>query len=138
MTRTTSAQITKSESNIEYCRDQKAAQGSDKQNSTANRMNNRGKTFQGWRESLSKNRQYLCKVKKQKVEQQEHKTIQDQEKHQGIKLWTRLTQEDVNTLSVSCVYASVLQSVHTTSDHWNICWTWWEVSSWEHSRKTND
>jgi len=45
MTGTASTQITKSESNIEYCRNQKAAQGSDKQNSTANRTNNRGKTF---------------------------------------------------------------------------------------------
>jgi hypothetical protein len=29
----------------------------------------------------------------------------------------------VNTLSISCIHASVLQSVHTTSNHWNICWT---------------
>ncbi len=47
MTRTASAQITKSESNIEYCKDQKAAQGSDEQNSTANKTNNRDKTFRG-------------------------------------------------------------------------------------------
>ena len=47
MTRTASTQITKSESNIEYCKDQKAAQGSDKQNSTANRTNNRDKIFCG-------------------------------------------------------------------------------------------
>jgi hypothetical protein len=40
-----------------------------------------------------------------------------------VKLWARLTQENVNTLSISCVHASVLQSVHTTSNHWNICWT---------------
>ncbi len=73
--RTASAQIMKPESNIEYCRDQKAAQGSGKQNSTANRTNDRGKTFRGQRESLSKNRQYSCKVKKQEVEQQEHRTI---------------------------------------------------------------
>jgi hypothetical protein len=32
-------------------------------------------------ESLSKNRQYSCKAKKQEVEQQEHKTVQNQKKH---------------------------------------------------------
>ncbi len=92
MTRTTSAQITKSESNIKYHKDQEVAQRSDKQNLTANRTNNRDKTFCDWRESLSKNRQHSCKVKKQEVEQQEHKTVQDQEKHKEIKLWARLTQ----------------------------------------------
>ncbi len=92
MTRTMSTQITKSESNIEYCKDQEVAQGSGKQNSTANRTNNRDKTFCGWRESLSKNKQHLCKAKKQEVEQQEHRTVQDQEKHKEIKLWARLTQ----------------------------------------------
>jgi hypothetical protein len=40
-----------------------------------------------------------------------------------------------NTLSISCIHASVLQSVHTTSNHWNICWIWQRISSWEHSRK---
>jgi len=40
-----SAQITKPESDIEYCRSQKAAQGSDEQNSTAKETNDRGKTF---------------------------------------------------------------------------------------------
>jgi hypothetical protein len=29
-------------------------------------------------------------------------------------------------------------TVHTTSNHWNICWTWQRISSWEHSRKTDD
>ncbi len=86
MTRTASTQITKSESNIEYCRDQEVAQGSDEQNSTANRTNNRDKTFCGWRESLSKNKQHSYKAKKQEVEQQKHKTVQNQEKHQGVKL----------------------------------------------------
>ncbi len=138
MTRTASAQITKSESNTKHCRDQEVAQRSDKQNSATVKTNNRDKTFCGWRKSLFKNKQHSCKAKKQEVEQQKHKTIQNQEKHQRIKLWARLTQEDVNTLSVSCVHASVLQSVHITSNHWNICWTWWEVSSWEHSRKMND
>jgi len=47
MTRTASVQITKSENNIEYCRDQKAAQGSDKQDSATKEANNRGKTFCG-------------------------------------------------------------------------------------------
>jgi len=47
MTRTTSTQITKSESNIEHCRDQKAAQEFDEQNSTANKTDNRGKIFCG-------------------------------------------------------------------------------------------
>ncbi len=75
MVRTVSAQIMKPKSDIKYCRNQEVAQESDKQNSTANRTNNKGKTFCGWRESLSKNRQYLCKAKKQKVEQQEHKTV---------------------------------------------------------------
>jgi len=37
----------KPESNIEYCKDQKAAQGSDEQNSTAIKTNNRDKTFRG-------------------------------------------------------------------------------------------
>ncbi len=138
MTRTASTRITKPESNIEYCRSQKAAQESDKQNSTANKTNNRDKTFCGWRESLFENRQYSCKTKKQEVEQQKHKTVWNQEKHQGVKLWARLTQENVNTLSISHIHASVLQSVHTASNHWNTCWTWWEVSSQEHSRTMND
>ncbi len=81
MTRTVSAQITKPESNTKHCRDQKAAQGSDEQNSTANRANNRSKTFCDWRESLSKNKQHSCKVKKQEVEQQKYKTVWNQEKH---------------------------------------------------------
>ena len=89
--RTASAQITKPESNTRHCRDQEVAQRSDKQNSTANRKNNRGKIFCGWRESLSKNKQYSCKAKKQEVEQQEHRTVWNQEKHQRIKLWARLT-----------------------------------------------
>jgi hypothetical protein len=37
-------------------------------------------------ESLPKNKQHSYKAKKQEVEQQEHKTVQDQEKHKGIKL----------------------------------------------------
>ncbi len=90
--RTASTQITKSESDIKYCRDQEVAQKSDEQNSTVNRTNNRDKIFHGWRESLSKNKQHFYKVKKQEVEQQEHRTVQDQEKHKGIKLWARLTQ----------------------------------------------
>jgi len=76
----------KPESDIEYCRDQKAAQGSDEQNSTANKTNDRGKTFCDERESLSENKQHLCKAKKQEVEQQKHKTVQNQKKHQGVKL----------------------------------------------------
>ncbi len=86
MTRTTSTQIMKPESNTRHHRDQKTAQGSDKQNSTANRTNNRGKTFCGWRESLSKNKQHSYETMKQEVEQQKHKTIQSQEKHQRVKL----------------------------------------------------
>ncbi len=117
MTRTTSAQITKSKDNIKYCRDQEVAQRSDKQDSATKETNNRGKTFCDWRKSLSKNKQHSCKAKKQEVEQQEHKIIQSQEKHQEFKLWARLTQENENTLSISCVHASVLQSVHITSNH---------------------
>jgi len=45
MTRTASTQITKSESDIKYCKDQEVAQGSGEQNSTANKTNNRDKTF---------------------------------------------------------------------------------------------
>jgi len=45
MTRTASTQITKPESDTRHHRDQEIAQGSDKQNSTANRMNNKDKTF---------------------------------------------------------------------------------------------
>jgi len=56
-------------------------------------------------------------VRKQEVEQQKHKTVQNQEKHQGVKLQARLIRENADTLSISCVHASVLQSVHTTSDH---------------------
>jgi len=56
-------------------------------------------------------------VKKQEVEQQEHKTVQNQKKHQGVKLQARLTQENADTLSISCINASVLQPVHTTSNH---------------------
>ena len=119
-----STQITKPKSNIKHCEDQEVAQRSDKQNSAIKETNNRGKTFCGWRESLSKNKQYSCKAKKQEVEKQEHKTVQNQKKHQEVKLWARLTQENANTLSISCVHASVLQSVHTTSNHWNICQIW--------------
>ncbi len=86
MTRTVSAQITKSKDDIKYCRDQEVAQRSDKQNSATKETNNRGKTFCGWRESLSKNRQHSYKTKKQEVEQQKHKTVQNQKKHQEIKL----------------------------------------------------
>ncbi len=81
MTRTVSTQITKSESNARHCRDQEVAQRPDKQDSATKRTNDRGKTFCDWRESLSKNRQHSCKTKKQEVEQQEHKTVQNQEKH---------------------------------------------------------
>ncbi len=136
--RTASTQITKPESNTRHCRDQEVAQGSDEQNSTVNRTNDRDKIFHDWRKSLSKNKQHSCKAKKQEVEQQKHKTVQNQEKHQEVKLWARLTQENVNTLSISCVHASVLQSVHTASNHWNICQTQWEVSSQEHSKTTDD
>jgi len=45
MTRTASTQITKPESDTRHHRDQEIAQGSDKQNSTANRINNKDKTF---------------------------------------------------------------------------------------------
>ena len=86
MTRTTSAQITKSESDTKHCRDQEVAQRSDKQNSATKETNNRGKTFCGWRESLSKNRQHSYKTKKQEVEQQEHRTVWSQKKHQEVKL----------------------------------------------------
>jgi sulfur carrier protein ThiS len=37
-----------------------------------------------------------------------------------VKLWARLTQENVNTLSISCIHASVLQSVHTTSNETSV------------------
>jgi hypothetical protein len=86
-------------------------------------------------ESLSKNKQHSCKAKKQEVEQQEHKTVWNQEKHQGLSYELDLLKKMQNTLSISCIHASVLQSVHTTSNHWNICWTWQRISSWEHSRK---
>ena len=81
MTRTASTQITKPESNTRHCRDKEVAQGFGKQNSTAIRMNNRGKIFHSWRESLFKDEQHSCKAKKQEIEQQEHKTVQNQEKH---------------------------------------------------------
>jgi len=45
MTRTTSAQITNSESDTKHYRDQEVAQRSDKQVSVTDRMNNRGKIF---------------------------------------------------------------------------------------------
>jgi len=45
MTRTTSAQITKSKSNTKHHKDQEVAQGSDKQNLTIKETNNRDKTF---------------------------------------------------------------------------------------------
>ncbi len=81
MTRTMSTQITKPESNTRHCRDQEVAQRSDKQNSATEKMNNRDKTFCDWRKSLSKNKQHSCETKKQEVEQQKHKTVQNQEKH---------------------------------------------------------
>ncbi len=86
MTRTVSAWITKSKDNIKYCRYQEVAQRSDKQNSATKETNDRGKTFHDWRESLFKNRQHSYKTKKQEVKQQEHKTVQNQKKHQGVKL----------------------------------------------------
>ncbi len=75
MTETTSTQITKSKSNTKHCKDQEVAQRSDKQNSVTKETNNRDKVFCDWRESLSKNKQHLYKVKKQEVEQQKHKTV---------------------------------------------------------------
>jgi len=83
---TASTQITKPESDTRHCRDKEVAQGFDKQNSAAIRTNNRGKTFCGWRESLFKNKQHLCKATKQEVEQQEHRTVSSQEEHQRVKL----------------------------------------------------
>jgi len=56
-------------------------------------------------------------VKKQEVEQQKHKIVQNQKKHQEVKLQARLTQENADTPDISCINASVLQSVHTTSNH---------------------
>ncbi len=56
-------------------------------------------------------------MKKQEVEQQEHRTVQNQKEHQGVKLQARLTQENANTPSIPCINASVLQPVHTTSNH---------------------
>jgi len=56
-------------------------------------------------------------VKKQEVEQQEHRTVQSQKKHQEVKLQIRLTQGNVNTPDISCIHASVLQPIHTTSNH---------------------
>jgi len=116
-----SAQITKLKSNIKHCRDQEVAQRSDKQDSATEETDDRDKIFHDWRKSLFKNRQHSYKVKKQEIEQQKHKIIQNQEKHQEVKLWAKLTQENVNTLSISCVHASVLQSVYITSNHQNIC-----------------
>ena len=81
MTRTVSTWITKPESNTKHHKDQEVAQRSDKQNSATEETNNRDKTFHDWRESLSKNRQHSYKMKKQEVEQQEHKTVWNQEKH---------------------------------------------------------
>ena len=81
MTETAKARITKPKSNIKHCEDQEVAQRSSKQDSATDRTNNRDKIFCDWRESLSKNRQYSCKVKKQEVEQQEHRTVQSQKKH---------------------------------------------------------
>ncbi len=45
MTRITSAQITKSESNTKHHRNQEIAQKSNKQDSATDRTNNRGKIF---------------------------------------------------------------------------------------------
>jgi len=86
MTRTASTQITKPESNTKHCKDQEVAQRSDKQDSTTEKTNNRSKIFCDWRKSLFKNKQHSCETKKQEVEQQKHKTVQNQEKHQGFKL----------------------------------------------------
>ncbi len=86
MTRITSTQITKSKSNTRHCENQEVAQRSDKQNSAIKKMNNKDETFCDWRKSLSKNKQHSCKMKKQEIEQQKHKIIQNQEKHQEVKL----------------------------------------------------
>ncbi len=100
--------------------------------------NNRDKIIWDWWEDISINRQHINETKKQKTHKQEHWVIYDQEKYQEIKLWTRLTSRNANTLSISCINTSTMQSVHITSNHINVCWTQKQIWSWEHSRKKND
>jgi hypothetical protein len=74
MTRTASTRITKPESNIEYCKDQKLHRDLTNRIQQQTEQTTEIKPFV-IEESLSKNKQYSCKVKKQEVEQQEHRTV---------------------------------------------------------------
>jgi hypothetical protein len=60
-------------------------------------------------------------VKKQEIEQQGIEPFKIKE-HQGLSYKLDLLKK-MNTLSISCVHASVLQSVHTASNQQNICQT---------------
>ncbi len=75
------------------------------------------------------NEQHINEEEEQETHEQEHWVIYDQEKHQETKLWARLILRDTNTLSISCINASVMQSVHITSDQINVCWIWNQIWS---------
>ncbi len=133
-----SAQILKSESNIEYCWAQETACWSYKENWGAEEMNNKDKIIWGWWESIFMDEQHVNEEEEQETHEQEHWVIHDQEKHQGAKLWARLILRNVNTLSISCINASMMQSIHITLSHINVCWTWNQIWSREHSKEEND
>jgi len=82
-------------------------------------------------------KQHVNEKEEQKTHKQEHWVIHDQEKHQEAKLWARLILRNANTLSISCINASTMQSVHITSSHINACWTQKQIWSQENSRKKN-
>jgi hypothetical protein len=73
MTRTASAQITKSKDNIKYCKIKKLHKD------LRNRIQQQRQTTEikpfMIEESLSKNKQHSYKAKKQEVKQQKHKTV---------------------------------------------------------------
>ncbi len=101
-------------------------------------MNNRDKIIWDWWENISMNEQHTNEEEEQETHKQEHWVIYDQEKHQEIKLWVRLILRDMNTLSISCINASIMQSVHITSSYINVCWTQNWIWSREYSKEEND
>jgi len=91
MMRFTETQIVKLESDIEYCQNQKTASRFNRETWRAEEKENRIWIILSWRENIFLNEQHINEDKKQEVEQQEHRTIQDCQRHQEIKLWVRLT-----------------------------------------------
>ncbi len=76
-----SAQILKSESNIEYCWAQETACWSYEENWEVEGTNNRDKIIWGWWESIFIDEQHVNKEEEQETHEQKHWVIHDQERH---------------------------------------------------------